>query len=651
MGESNQAAKVAHKSAHGAEAPAPVLWDGTSLGIFRNHPRPIWVYDLTTLQFLDVNDAAVARYGYSRREFLQMRVTDIRPEEDVPSFLTELGTPGAAEWRTGEWRHRHRDGRIFSVEITGRPVMFAGKRAALVIARDLSERKRVEADLAFSEALVQFSGAAMLGLTPEGIITLWNPAAERMFGRTAAEVIGQHISLLVPADRQHEPHEILGRLKRGETIYDLETFRVRKDGTPVEVSLTTAPVRDAKGDIVGTSTSFIDITERNRVRRQMLETDRVSQAKSEFLSRMSHELRTPLNAILGFAQLLELDLPAPQDQESLGHILKAGRHLLNLINQVLDITRIEFSRLAVSLEPVCVADLAREAVDLAGPLADEYGITILSNLDEVSPHACVLADRQRLKQVLLNLLSNAIKYNRRNGSVRLVCTAPSDQRMQIDIHDTGVGISPEQMDRLFLPFERLGADRTGVEGTGLGLTLSKHLVEIMGGRITAASHAGEGSTFSVDLQAVEDVDRTVQPVDSTPTRTSSADGPVHTVLYVEDNLLNVQLVQSVLSRLGQVHVMTAMQGQLALDLAREHRPELILLDLNLPDLSGEEVLRRLRQDPATARIPVIVLSADALPSRMTHVLAFGAQAYLTKPFSVPEMLQTVRFYLSEDRER
>jgi PAS domain S-box-containing protein len=621
--------------------PAALRWAGEDLGVFRNHPHAIFVYDLATLRFLEVNDAAVARYGYSRSEFLQMRISDIRADGDPP-FLADLDEPGATHWRTGEWHHRRKDGATFAVDLAARQVIFAGRRAALVIAHDASERKRVETALACSEAMVQFSGAAMLRLTPDGIITTLNPAAERMFAYTAAELVGRHISLLVPPDRQHEPPELLNRLKHGETIYDLETVRLRKNGVPVEVSLTTAPIRDAAGKIVGTSTSFIDITERNRVRRKMLEADRASQAKSEFLSRMSHELRTPLNAILGFAQLLELELPGPQHQDSLKHILKAGRHLLDLINEVLDIARIESGRLQVSLEPVSIVDVGREIIALTRPLADEVGVDLQSNLDLIPPRTCALADRQRLKQVLLNLLSNAIKYNRRGGRVRLNCVASPGQPVRIDVQDTGVGISPEVMDRLFVPFERLGAEQTGLEGTGLGLALSKHLVELMGGRLTAASQEGEGSTFSIELRAADDP---VAPSSDGPVPEATAQQPARTVLYVDDNSLNAQLVQRVLARLGSIELITVMQGRLAIDLARQRRPDLILLDLNLPDVSGEDVLRRLRQEPATAGIPVIVVSADAIPARIAQMKTFGSQAYLTKPFSVPEMLQTVRRYL------
>ena len=362
-------------------------------------------------------------------------------------------------------------------------------------------------------------------------------------------------------------------------------------------------------------------------------------AKSEYLSRMSHELRTPLNAILGFAQLLELDELRTDQRESLGHILSAARHLLALINEVLDIAAIEAGRLPLSLEPVAVADVVAEAVGLIRPLADQHGVLLVSSGERCAEH--VLGDRQRLKQILLNLLSNAVKYNRAGGSVQLACERGAGERLRVKVIDTGPGIAPESLEQLFVPFERLGGEQLGVEGAGLGLPLSQGLAEAMGGALEVATTLGRGSTFWVELPLAESpVQRAERDQDGSAAAQdhSRRAGPTLTVLYIEDNLSNLQLVEQVLSRRPGVTLISAMRPQLGLDLASEHHPDLVLLDLHLPDMSGEEVFRRLQTSPKTAEVPVVILSADARPSLIAHMLEQGVRAFLTKPLDVKELL-------------
>jgi signal transduction histidine kinase/ActR/RegA family two-component response regulator len=372
--------------------------------------------------------------------------------------------------------------------------------------------------------------------------------------------------------------------------------------------------------------------------------EEASQAKSEFLSRMSHELRTPLNAILGFAQLLELDDLTADQRESVDHILRAGRHLLDLVNEVLDLSRIEAGRLQLSPEPVLVGDVLREALDLVRPLAAERRVRLAVGADAgaAAPRR-VVADLQRLKQVLLNLLSNAIKYNREGGGVVLACEAAPDERLRLVVTDTGPGIPADRLARLFTPFERLGAEQSGVEGTGLGLALSQRLVAAMGGTLGVESRPGQGSSFWVELPPAGEDEEEAPPADGgAPGAAPDAPaGPGRTVLYVEDNLSNLALVRRVLARRPRIALLTAMQGQLGLDLARSHRPALVLLDLHLPDVAGEDVLRALRAAPETRDVPVVVVSADATPRQVERLLAAGARSYLTKPLDVPRLLQVV----------
>jgi CheY-like chemotaxis protein len=326
-----------------------------------------------------------------------------------------------------------------------------------------------------------------------------------------------------------------------------------------------------------------------------------SRLKTEFLSRVSHELRTPLNAILGFGQLLQLDDLTQEQSESVDHMVRGGRHLLGLINEVLDISRIETGSLALSVEVVELQEVVTETTDLIGPLAAEREITLEGPAPGDRPWV-VQADRQRLKQVLLNLTSNAVKYNHHGGAIRIACAPAPEGRIAVTVSDTGPGIPPDRMERLFLPFDRLGAEQTDV-------------MEAMGGTLTAASVEGQGTTFTLELALS---DRPAGEGDQPPPELAAptpgpVTGPEHTILYVEDNPSNLRLVERVLARRGGVRLLTAEEGEIVQELVRQHRPDLILLDLHLPGIDGEEVLRRLRADPRTADLPVVMVSADVTP--------------------------------------
>ena len=369
-------------------------------------------------------------------------------------------------------------------------------------------------------------------------------------------------------------------------------------------------------------------------------------AKSMFLSRMSHELRTPLNAILGFSQLLDMaDLEA-EHADDVRRILVAGRHLLELINELLDIGRIEAGELTMSPEPVGVADALSDALELIRPLADARSIQVSMD-DRVDGHH-VQADRQRLKQVLLNLLSNAVKYNTQGGHVTLTCSETAGGMLRIGVSDTGPGITPAEMERVFAPFDRLGR-HDDVEGTGLGLMLSKGLMEAMGGHLDVESVPGQGSTFTIELPLVEDPLALLdaQPVGWVETH-ASYDGQ-HTILYIEDNLSNLKLIERLFERRPQMRLLSTMQATQGIELARQHLPALILLDLHLPDMGGEEALRRLRADPLTKQIPVIVVSADATSSNTRRLLQAGAFDYLTKPLDMARFLDVIDVALHQAR--
>ncbi|HJV03303.1 MAG TPA: ATP-binding protein [Burkholderiaceae bacterium] len=383
--------------------------------------------------------------------------------------------------------------------------------------------------------------------------------------------------------------------------------------------------------------------------RAMEEARSANQAKTAFLSSMSHELRTPLNAILGFAQILTSDkLPStlPQKKEFANHILKSGRHLLTLINEILDLAKIESGAVALSLEPVALDDILHECHTMTEPLAAQRNIRLLF---PANCHATVKADRTRLKQTVLNLLSNAIKYNRDGGAVVVDCAMTGTERLRLSVQDTGLGLRPEQVASLFQPFNRLGQEAGAEEGTGIGLVVTKRLVELMGGAIGVSSSAGVGSMFWIELQATEPLappqqDEAARALAGVPAGAEAAGQA--TLLYVEDNPANLKLVEEILRYRPDLRLLSAPDGHLGIELARAHRPDLILMDINLPCVSGFDALQLLRADPATAHIPVIALTANAMPRDVEKGLAMGFFRYLVKPINIDEFTEAINATLA-----
>jgi len=538
-------------------------------------------------------------------------------------------------------RYLHTDGGVRSIEWTSR--YDADDGFVYAVARDVTERQQAErwaAELFDSFAAPVAIFEPVRDETGEVIDfrrVYANPRTAEILRRPMAEVVGGSLrKTTLPGNLDIGFQAFRRVLETGERqlLPDLDV----SDPTTGRSILFAVHVSRSGGRVAMVSRDVtLERTAEREIHAAREEAEAANRAKTEFLSRMSHELRTPLNAIIGFAQILELDGLDERQAESVDQILKGGRHLLELINEVLDISRIESGQLTMSVEPVLVRDAVSEAISLIGPLAEERRIRLRSSITDDGLWA--LADRQRLKQVLLNLLVNAVKYGRADGTAVLSCSRTDGGRLRFTVADDGPGIAPELQERLFAPFERLGADASTVEGTGLGLALSRALIVGMGGTMGMDSSPGEGTTFWFELPQAEAAEERAPEVGATASVKGT--GRSGTVLYIEDNLSNFRLIERALERLGEVRLLPAMLGRLGLELAREHRPDVILLDLHLPDIAGEEVLARLVAEPATRRIPVVVLSADASSSQADRLLASGARAYLTKPIDVLAFLDLV----------
>jgi len=579
-------------------------------------------------------------------------------EPVAPGFevLVTQARRGQAEVR--EWTYLGKDGVRFPARLSVSPIRSKGGRVSgfVFTASDLRAYRQAEealdAERERTRSILNAAGEGILGIDLRTQSLFLNPAATAMLGWTSDDL------------QPHNAHELLHHSYPDGQPYPLTESPIyltctqgtscqmtgelfwSKDGRAVPVDYTSTPLYH-QGKPVGAVVVFRDVTERQRIEAAMREArgaaERANTAKSEFLSRMSHELRTPLNAIIGFSQLLQRKPLSDLQSEYVGYIEKSGDHLLTLINEVLDIARIEAGRMSLSLEPTDLQDLIEEVITLITPLAEKRQIQLIQT---TSSAGCVHADKQRLKQVLLNLCSNAVKYNQNEGQVHVWVERLATGRFQIGVEDSGLGIAPEQQSRLFVPFERLGADQPGTEGTGLGLVLSKHLIELMHGTIGFESVVGQGSTFWVELPAAEPED--VKAPQVPEISIAGGRGRGATVLYIEDNLSNYRLVESIFEQRPQVRLIPAMQGRLGLELAGEHRPDLILLDLHLPDLAGDEVLRRLKENPETRNIPVVILTADALRCSQERLEKLGAAAYVTKPLQIQPFLALVDQILSSE---
>jgi PAS domain S-box-containing protein len=598
-------------------------------------------------QVVQVNRALARRMGVEQGDVVGTPLQQLLPGTD----LTTLARDARAA-RAFEGTLALRAGGSQEVSLVGSQITDPeGGGCLVLLVDDLSSRSDAERALRESakrlEDIVDNVNALIYLKAADGTYLWLNRAYEKMLQMRREKVLGKDDFSLWPQDiaAVYSAND-RAVVEAGRPMEFEEPIPSAETGTGMWLTLK-FPLYDEDGTPYAVGGISTDISDRNRtealVRRAMEEAERANQAKSEFLSRMSHELRTPLNSIIGFAQLVETAKLSAEDADSVQHVLRASRHLLALINEVLEISRIESGVEASSVEPVPACDPLIEAIELMRPLAAERGIELARDLHG-AVHRFVWADYQRLTQVLLNVLTNAVKYNFDGGTITVTADVMED-RLRYRIMDTGFGIAARNVERIFTPFDRLGISAGDIEGTGLGLALSRSMIEAMGGAIgVERTVPGRGSVFYVDVRLSSS--DSVSDQSASPNVEPPVEGRLDlhslTIVYIEDNLANLELVKRILEQHGDPTLIPAMQGGLGVEFATLYQPDLVLLDLHLPDMDGDEVLRRLQADERTRDIPVLILSADATPSQVDRLRAAGATDYVTKPLDIGSFLKVVR---------
>ena len=604
-----------------------------------------------------VSPASRRILGYEPEELIGINpVTQIHPEDTERVAAVFKAVAAGEDQASVTNRIRHRDGHWVWVEVQFRPIR--DERTGEVIEifgsmRDITRRKRVEEALEQAEERARVHAEFLedaIDAMPDGFVVYNADTRKAISNKRFREFYAAN-----PVNR--DPHAPLDEVLRGAIrIGDIQV----PEGTDPETWIRQRLERHRSGvidDVRQAHGRWIRIIERRTrdgrivgihsditpLKQAQAAAEQANLAKSEFLSRMSHELRTPLNAIIGFSQLLQLDRAGrltPMQIEQIGHIYSGGQHLLNLINEVLDLSGIESGRITLSLECLSATEVIADIHHTVAPLAEKADVRLIER-SEPGVVAAVRADRMRLRQILLNLASNAVKYNRRHGRVELAASLNADGGVRFTVSDTGPGIPLQRQGEVFQPFQRLGAEHSRIEGTGIGLAIAKRLTEAMHGSIGFESIPGEGTRFWIDLPADEraasQAPEAAAPASLSPQRSLRG----RTVLYVEDNPANLKLVETILTKVGDIDFLAAPTPQLGLELAAAHRLDVIVLDINLPDMNGFEMLARLQTMPETRQIPVLALSAAAMPRDVQAGLAAGFRHYLTKPIDVQAFLAAI----------
>jgi PAS domain S-box-containing protein len=628
------------------------------------------------------NVGAERMLGYTAADVLnKITPADISDPQEViaraKALSVELGTPitpgfEALVFKASrgiediyELTYIRKDGSRFPaiVSVTALRDAQDGIIGYLLIGTDNTARKQVEAEQKkldqslrdqqfYTRSLIESNIDAIMTTDPSGIITDVNKQMEALTGCTRDELIGAPFKNYFTDPERAEAAIKLVLSEKKVTNYELTACA--RDGKETVVSYNATTFYDRDRKLQGVFAAARDVTERKRLDQVLQDknaelesarsvAEKANLAKSDFLSSMSHELRSPLNAILGFGQLMQSETPppTPAQKESIDQILQAGWHLLTLINEILDLAKVESRQVPLSEEPVSLAEVMLECQAMIEPQAQQRGIRMA--LPQLGCPHFVRADRTRLKQVLINLLSNAIKYNARQGTVEVKCAESMPGRIRVSIRDTGAGLDPEQLAQLFQPFNRLGQEAGGEEGTGIGLVVAKRLIELMGGVIGVESTVGTGSVFWFELISAAAPQLAMEAGEAaTPEQPHVPRGERHhTLLYVEDNPANLKLVEQIIARHSDMSLLTAVNGNLGIEIARASHPDVILMDINLPGINGFEALKILRSDASTAHIPVIAVSANAMPLDVERGQNAGFFRYITKPIKVDEFMEAL----------
>lgn len=635
--------------------------------------------------FIDCNKVSEAILGASRDYIIGKTPSDISPifqtngklsTEYMKEVIADAISKGSTQF---EFTHLKVDGTPVLIDMKVSVIDSNGENLLFTTWRDITAQREAEMLIKKLTSAVEQSPISIFITDIEGNIEYVNPFTLSVTGYAYEEIIGQNPRLLKSGFTNPKVYDELWKTITGGLVWRGVLNNRRKNGSLYWESTTITPILNEAGTI----TSFIaikeDITERIKIEHEIqqlnvnlekkiaertlelqnsnealtkakIEAETANHAKSEFLSRMSHELRTPMNAILGFAQLLELGTVDIKQEKAVHHILNSGKHLLDLINEVLEISRIEAGKISISVESVKLNNVFKDVIETLTPTAIAYGVALMNELEN-KEDIFIKADKQRIKQVLINLLNNGIKYNGKKGWVKLSASELYDKGkpiIRINIADNGPGINPEKISKLFTPFERLGAENSGVEGTGLGLSVVKQYTNLMGGICGVESTLNKGSVFWIELP------KTNSALELVKINEILTDGDLKEianneviVLYIEDNSSNIDLVtQILLTMRPNIKLISSVYGKETIALAHHHRPKLILLDLNLPDIHGADVVELLKKEDQIKDIPVVVVSADAMPSQVSNLLAAGVKQYLTKPFDVSLFLQVIDKYTS-----
>lgn len=604
----------------------------------------LWVLDIEG-NIIHVNNTVIDRLGYSVSELETNSVLVAHPvdrREEAGRIVGEM-LQGISEFCpvplvTKSGLQIPVETRVKFGHWNSQPVIFG-------VSKDMSKIQLSEEK--FSKAFHSNSASMAISSYEDGIFIDVNDTYVSTMGYSRDELIGK-TSIEFNFSNSAVRDNIYDEIKNNKNIRDIEFIVTKKTGEKIMGLFSAEQIYVGNQNCL--LTLFVDITERKKAeeesRNARMEAEKANQAKSEFLSRMSHELRTPMNSILGFAQLLEMGELNASQKRGVNHIMQSGKLLLDLINEVLDLSRIEAGRLSLSIEPVQLKSLYDEMLDILNPLARKYQIE-LRLVDSDINKLFVSADRQSLKQVVLNLLSNAIKYNKEAGIVEIKTEVIAGQKndktlIRISITDTGVGLSKEDIPKLFMPFERLNAYNTQIEGTGLGLSVVKKLIDAMGGTCGVESVLGKGSTFWFELYQTDSLINKLNELELNEVITPDIIQKIGTILYIEDNLSNIELIEQILlTNRPHVKLVTSTTGKEIVKIAEESKPELILLDLNLPDINGAEILKLLINNNKTKDIPVVIVSADAMQKQIEKLIKAGAKKYITKPLDIAVFLKTI----------